>query len=180
MNNNLTQALDKLERILILEAGSTIEHNISKTAQRLRLSRLRLLHHVEEIGMIGDLSLILSTEMSILQGDLSRYSNSKEMSSSLKNALIEFDSAQRHNKLVQDGHEYHYVNLAHSLPKRRQAGLPLDEARQAFDSHSARLSNLNKARLDSEEKLIINARKSNIVAAKKVYVEQQKQALGIK
>ncbi|MDO5679608.1 MAG: hypothetical protein Q4G54_04715 [Pelistega sp.] len=176
----ITQALEQLERILVLEAGFALEHSTSNTALNLNTTRTELLGYISKIGRNNKLSILLAIEKGILQGDLERYSNSKEMLSSLNAALIELDSAERHIQLIQDKDEYHYVNLAHSLPKRRQSGLPMDEARQAFDSHHARLSNLNKARLDIEEKLIINARKNNIAEAKKMYIEQQKEVLGIK
>lgn len=177
---DINGALAKLDRILALEDSFSLEHMRSETAKNLQAVRIKLLEYVSDIGNKKNLSLILSTEKNILQGDLDRYSNSKEMAASLRNALIEFDSAERHLQLVQDKNEYNYVNLAHSLPKRRRAGLPLDEARQAFDSHAVRLSNLNKARLDAEEKLIINARKQNVDKARSIYIEQQKAALKIK
>ncbi|MDO5678977.1 MAG: hypothetical protein Q4G54_01505 [Pelistega sp.] len=169
--------LNRLYRILMVEASLILEHDLSITAIKVKNARKRLLKHIDYIGDSDELSLILATERGILQSDLDRYSNSKEMTSSLMAALNEFDSAERHLQLVQDKHEYTYVNLTHSLPKRRRAGLPMDEARQAFESHRTRLSNLNKARLDIEEKLIINARKTNIDKARTIYVQYQKAVL---
>lgn len=46
-----------------------------------------------------------------------------------------------------------------------------------FDSHAVRLSNLNKVRLDAEEKLIINAYKQNVDKTRSIYIEQQKEVL---
>nr|WP_196755593.1 hypothetical protein [Bartonella bacilliformis] len=51
------------------------------------------------------------------------------------------------------------INRGHSVSRRRKNGLPYDEARQALASHFTRLSNLDKSRLMTAEKSIIDARK---------------------
>jgi hypothetical protein len=57
--------------------------------------------------------------------------------------------------------------------------LPLDEARQAFKSHYARSSNLDKTRLSEDEKAIIEARKDNMLEAGKIYAQRQARMLGV-
>ncbi|MDR3323177.1 MAG: hypothetical protein LBS89_03135 [Zoogloeaceae bacterium] len=57
--------------------------------------------------------------------------------------------------------------------------MPLDEARQAFKSHYARLSNLDKSRLSDDDKKIIDARKTNIFNAIKLYIQRQAKTLGV-
>ena len=79
--------------------------------------------------------------------------------------------------MVDDKQEYSRVDASHSLPKNRDKGLPLDEARQAFKSHYARLNNLDKSRLSDDEKAIIDARKSNIFNAGKLYALRQAKTL---
>ena len=65
------------------------------------------------------------------------------------------------------------------MRQNRQKGLPIDEARQSFRSHYARLANLDKARLDDDEKEIIDARQEMFALAKSLYIAEQEIALGI-
>ena len=57
--------------------------------------------------------------------------------------------------------------------------LPFDEARQALAGHVARLNNMDKSRLDDDEKKIIDARRAAVSSAIKLYMTLQAQALGI-
>ena len=168
-----------MDRILASEATLTDELAKSSFAKRLSATRNHLLESLREIGKSGDLSLIVAIEKAIIQGDLDRYANSAGMLSSLKTALLELNAAERHMTLVGNIAQYKQVDASHSLPKNRKAGLPWDEARQAFNSHYARLNNLDKSRLDDDEKRIIDARKSNIGNADSLYAEQQARALGL-
>jgi hypothetical protein len=87
---------------------------------------------------------------------------------------------QRHITILKNPARYRQeIDQAHSYPKNRRAGLPYDEARQGFASHYARLNNLNKARLDDTEKKIIDARRTAIFNAEKLYIQQQAVTLGI-
>jgi len=54
-----------------------------------------------------------------------------------------------------------------------------DEARQALSSHYTRLNNLDKSRLDDDEKKMIDTRKSAIFAARNLYTERQAKNLEI-
>ena len=69
------------------------------------------------------------------------------------------------------------VNRAYSLPKNRRAGLPFDEAYHALASHQARLGNMDKSRLDDEEKGIIDARRAVMLAAGQLYAARQTASL---
>ena len=80
---------------------------------------------------------------------------------------------------VSDPAHYHEVDQSFSVSKHRKGGLPIDEARQAFRSHITRLRNMDKSRLTDEEKKLIDARKSAMSTAEKLYIALQKQALGI-
>jgi hypothetical protein len=114
-----------------------------------------------------------------LLGDLERYANSKSMISSLNNALLELKAIQNLLAIVDDKRLYAHVDKAYSLPRNREKSLPKDEAHMAFKSHYARLNNLDRSRLNDEEKEIIDARKGNIWNAGKLYAQRQAHTLGI-
>jgi hypothetical protein len=91
---------------------------------------------------------------------------------------MELTGIEKMLSIVDDEARYSLIAQGYSFPKNREKGLPLDEARQAFKSHHARLSNLDKARLPEDEKKIIDARRSNILQAGKLYAERQAKTLG--
>jgi hypothetical protein len=167
-----TNSLSKLSRILLLEAGCSNAQSVTSATKNLQKARTDLLEHVREVGRSGDLALIVATEKAIESGELEHYANSKGMVSSLNAAITELTGIEKLLAIVDDKQEYSRVNQAYSFPKNREKGLPLDEARQAFKSHYARLSNLDRARLSEDEKKIIDARKSNIFQAGKLYAER--------
>ena len=55
----------------------------------------------------------------------------------------------------------------------------MDEARQAFGSHRARLGNYLKYRLEDTEKQVIQARRTALSSAEKDYIERQAKTLGV-
>jgi hypothetical protein len=172
-------SLSQLMQILALEASWAKAHAMAPTVKNLQKERANLLNHVRKIGKRGNLELIVETEKTIVQGDFDYYANSKSMISSLNAALLELGAAERLLTIVDDKDRYASVNENHSLPRNREKGLPLDEARQAFKSHYARLDNLDKSRLSDDEKAIIDARKSNIFEAGKLYAQRQAKTLGV-
>jgi hypothetical protein len=138
-----------------------------------------IVSHVRQVARTGDLALAVSTEKTIIEGDLARYANSKAMESSLKTALQEFNAIELHLGIVDDPSRYAQVDAVHALPRNRKNGLPFDEARQAFASHIARLGNLDKSRLSDTEKALVDARKANMQQAAKLYALRQAKALGV-
>ncbi|QEE12688.1 hypothetical protein D1092_06920 [Bartonella krasnovii] len=86
---------------------------------------------------------------------------------------------KKHGALVNDPTHYKVINEAYSLPKNRKGDLPYDEAHQTMASHYARLGNLDKARLTSVEKSIIDMRRENIKAMQKLYEKMQAKAIGV-
>lgn len=164
---------------MALEASWIKELAKTPTANSLRETRNEFPLHLRNAGESRDLSAIVAIEKAIVQGDLERYANSKSMKSSLKNALLELEAIQSLLAIVDDKRLYAHVNKAYSLPKNREKGLPKDEACKSFKSHYARLNNLDKSRLSDEEKEIIDARKSNIWNAGKLYAQRQAHTLGI-
>ena len=174
-----TASLKQLEIFLLEEAGFSAELSETKTAKSLKNTRSNLLKHLCEVGKSSDLFLIIATEKSIVQGDLDRYANSKGMVSSLRAALSELEAIEHLLALLENRQQYQLIDVAHSLAKNRKAGLPVDEARQAFSSHYVRLSNLDKSRLPDDEKQLIDIRKDNIGNAEHLYIRLQADILGI-
>jgi hypothetical protein len=123
--------------------------------------------------------LILATEKALLVTDLTLYANSGAMTTSLKTALKELQAAEKSLPLVQDPVLYKAVDDSHGHPKSRMSGLPKDAVRQFFGSQAARLLNMDKSRLDGEEKAIIEQRKLNMRAADTLYIGLQQKALGV-
>jgi hypothetical protein len=175
----MKSALDKLNRLLVVEEDLALKLNQTRAARNLQDARNDLLEHIREIARRDDLSLIIATERAIVGGDLSHYANSQSMIRSLKTALSEIAAIEQHIEIVDDPDKYPVVDQAHSLPKNRKNGLPFDEARQALASHGTRLDNLDKSRLDDNEKMIVKARKSNILQADRLYAERQAKTLGV-
>ncbi|WP_375607524.1 MULTISPECIES: hypothetical protein [unclassified Bartonella] len=147
--------------------------------KKLHDVRNDLCSYLRNIEKSGGLSLLIDTERSLVENDLLRYANSKAMISSLKKALMEIDIIKKHIILVSNPAQYKTVNEVHSLPKNRKGGLPYDEARQAIASHYARLGNLDKSRLTSIEKSIIDVRKENMTIMRKLYEKMKAKAIGI-
>lgn len=172
-------SLLQLARILTREAGWFNAQLATNATKNLQKTRSKLLRHVREIGKRNDLELIVATEKAIVEADLEHYANSKGMLSSLNAALAELTVIEKLLSIVDDPQEYRRVDQSHLLPKNREAGLPLDEARQAFKSHYARLGNLDKARLSEDEKAIIEARRNNMLEAGKRYARRQIKTLGL-
>jgi len=100
------------------------------------------------------------------------------MKASLGQALIEIEAVERHLCLISEPEKYSIVAQAHSLPKKRDKNdLPLDDARTALKSHYARLANLDKSRLDKDEKDILESRQTCMATALQSYVSLQTKAL---
>jgi len=170
---------ERLSRLLSEEENLTEAHKKTTAYKRLRESRGELLAHVHEVARSGNLALMIETERMIVRGDLERYTNSKQMAASLNIALEEIAAIDRQLSIVDDPVRYQAVDQQHSLRKNREKGLPLDEARQALRSHHARLNNLDKSRLNDEEKNILDARRLLVFNAKARYIERQANTLGV-
>jgi len=99
------------------------------------------------------------------------------MVNSLKLAEEELEAVERHLELVANPAEYRLIDRGHSLRKKRENGLPLDDARSALASHRSRLQNMDKSRLDEDEKQIIEERKATMGAAIELYAKLQTTAL---
>lgn len=178
MNNGIDLEV-QVAKLLIREEENTHAINNSKLGSKLSKTRSNLLKSLKEVIKTDNSELMIKVEKSILQNDLERYSNSASMESSLKTALLEMGIIQKHLAIVGDADKYKAVNEAYEHPKNRQKGLPIDEARQGFKSHFARLVNMDKSRLSDEEKRIIDLRKTMLSTAQKLYIASQAKTLGI-
>lgn len=175
----LPSELITLESLLASEYNHDREMRASSSAEDLHDDRMRLLAYLREVGSSGDLERIVAVEKAIVGSDLSRYANSKAMTHSLQAALDDLAIIEKHMLIVADKSLYRFLDETRRRPGNRIGGLPRDEARQALAGHRTRLGNMDKARLDDDEKAIVDARKAAINAAKNLYIALQKKALGM-
>jgi len=171
--------LDELEHLLTVEESSLEELKKTRAARQLSAGRKDLLTHLRKLAKSDDLALIIAAEKKIIQGDLSRYANSAAMVSSLKAAMEGMDIIEHHITLASNKTQYTLIDQTHRMAKNRKAGLPFDEARQALAGHHARLMNLDKSRLDEDDKEIIEMRKAVMAHAQECYARRQAATLGI-
>jgi len=171
--------LDELEHLLAAEESFVEKLKQTQAARQLSGGRKKLLNHLRTLALSDDLALIIATEKQIIQGDLSRYANSAAMVNSLKAALEAMDIIEHHITLVSDNAKYTIIDQGHRMARNRRIGLPFDEARQALAGHHARLMNMDKSRLDEDDKEVIEMRKAVIAHAQDCYIQRQSATLGI-
>jgi len=160
------------------EALRVIALRATRSAHSLSAKRKEMLDYLRALVRSGNLRQVIRVEVAIVEGDLCNYANSAEMVRSLKKALVELAAVVRHLDLVADAEKYALIDQGHSLPGKRRKGLPLDDSRLALESHLGRLRNMDKARLDEDEKELIEARKALLAAAITGYTILQANALG--
>jgi len=149
----------------------------TKPSQRLARQRKRLSDVLRRVARSRDLALIIGVETILLKGDLENYANSKAMHKSLSAALNEMQAVVLHLALVADKEKYRFVNETHNIAKTRQADMPLDDARLALAAHRTRLENLDKSRLEEEEKELLEIRKDYMHESIDLYIDFQRKAL---
>ena len=164
---------------MVVGAWSVKRHGQAPTAGGVAEFRKTLLADVKAISTSDSAELIVAMEKALVQHDLEYYANSKTMIGSLNTALSEFAMIERQLGKVDDPEQYKATDQSFGLAKNRSKGLPLDEARQAFKSHYARLVNLDKAPLDDLQKKLIEARKSGFYRAQQQYIARQANTLGV-
>ena len=170
-----------IKRLLATEAQAFDKHKAVPSAKELVDARNALLIRVNEIAASDNGESIIAMERALVENDLDRYAkaNDKEMIGSLNAALHGFMAIERKHRIVDNPEQYQRVNEEFSFPKNRKQGLPLDEARQTFSSHRARLGNYVKYRLEDTEKQIIHARRKALRIAEKDYIARQARTLGV-
>ena len=159
------KTIEDIISLMLLGALSIKEHRAAPTARKVAEFRQTLLTDVKAISESGSAELVVAMEKALVQHDLEYYANSKTMIGSLNTALSEFAMIERQLGKVDGPAKYKATDQSFGLAKNRSKGLPLDEARQAFKSHYARLVNLDKAPLDDLQKKLIEARQSGFYRA---------------
>ena len=169
-----------IKRSLATEAQAIAKNRATPSARELVDARKALLARIKEIAATGKAELIVEMEKDFIQNDLDRYAkaNDKEMTGSLNAALLGVAAIEQQLEIVDDPERYKAIDRGHGLPKNRKQGLPLDEARQSFASHRARLGNYVKYRLEETEKQIIHERRRAQGIAEKDYIARQAKTLG--
>lgn len=174
-----TGSIETFSRLLLDERALWAASRTTLPAEELAATRQDIRTHLKDVGKSGDIGLILATEKTLLVTDLTLYANSPAMKNSLGTALAELKAAEKLLPKAADPALYKSVDDDHSLPKNRSQGVPKDEARQFFRSHDTRLTNLDRSRLDNEEKAIVDERKRNVRVAEKLYISLQQKTLGV-
>ena len=172
---------DQRQRLLGRESVAVDEHREAPSAAKLVDARKALIAYVREIAASGNAEAIIEMEKDFIQNDLERYARAddKEMIGSLNAALLGVAAIKQQLELVDDPQKYQAIDRGHALPKNRKQGLPLDEARQSFSSHRARLGNYVKYRLEETEKQLVRERKKALGIADKDYIARQARTLGV-
>jgi len=168
--------LNKVEDVLSVEEEDVLRLRATRAARQLSKRRKELLALIQEAARLRDVSLIISIELAIVRGDLLRYANSKGMRSSLRLALEELLATETHLGYVADKLRYAIINQAHSLKQKRVNGK--DDARTALASHIGRLGNMDKSRLEEEEKDLVDGRRAAMKVAEECYIALQSEMLG--
>ncbi len=128
----------------------------------------------------GDIGSMMDDERLILSHTLEFSANSPQEKNSLKSAIAQLDEARKCFENLQtdpDGYKKNVVDTYST--KKKPAGLPLDVAREFFQSHNTRLDNLLASKAAHFEKLLVTQRKDNLRVIKDAYVELQRKALGL-
>lgn len=159
----------------------TLRYKISKSPliQKEKTATQNIASHLIKIRKTNDPALILKAERLILTDELEYRSNDPIQVSSLQASIESLDATIKLFEKVRDPQAYKSVDEEHSTRKRRSGGLPLDQAREFFLGHNARLMNLKKATLTEEDKNLLDIRRENIRTVAKTYVQEQKKTLGL-
>ena len=175
-------APENIKGLLAKEAATFDKHKGVPSAKELADARKVVLTRVKEITASGNVEAIIDMEKDFLQNDLDIYAKAtdKEMIGSLKAGLQGIAAIKRKYQIVDDPERYRFVNEDNMFPKNRRQGLPLDEAREAFGSHRARLGNYLKADLEETKKQVIQARIKALSVVEKDYIARQAETLGVK
>ena len=172
--------IEDIKTLMVSGAARNKKQRKTQAAQGVAEFKKTLLTALKEVSINGSAELIVTMEQAIVQHDLEYYTNSATMKGSLNNALSELEIIRKKLAIVDDPEKYKATDENFILARNRSKGLPVDEARQSFKSHFARLVNLDKAPLDDLDKQIIEVRKSAIHRAQKQYIERQANTLGVK
>ena len=172
---------EERQQLLIRESVAVDEHRKVPSAAALVDARKILIAHAREIAASGNAEAIIEMEKDFIQNDLEHYARAddKEMIGSLNASLLGIAAIKQQLELVDDPQKYQAIDRGYALPKNRKQGLPLDEARQSFSSHRARLGNYVKYRLEETEKQFVRERGKALSIAEQDYIARQARTLGV-
>ena len=174
-------APENIKGSLAEEAAAFNKHKGVPSAKELADARKVVLTDVKETTASGNVEAIIKMERDFLEHDLNHYAKAhdKEMTGSLKAGLEGITAIEQQLEIVDDPEKYKAVDRAHTMRRNRKQGLPVDEARQAFGSHRARLTNYLRADLEETKKQVIQARIKALSVVEKDYIERQAKTLGV-
>lgn len=140
-------------------------------------SIMKTIRYLRQQAQERDIDFMLQDERLMLTHSLAFDANSPEEKSSLQTAIIQLDESRRcFEALLSDPLAYKKNEATYSS-KKKEAGLPLDAARDFFRSHSTRLGNILSGKSLRIEKELIRQRKDNLHVVKDAYIEIQRKAL---
>jgi hypothetical protein len=136
--------------------------------------------YLREQAKTEGIGILLADERLILSHTLEFAANSLQEKNSLKSAIAQLDEARKCFENLLANPEAYKENVVDAYStKKKPSGLPLDVAREFFQSHNTRLDNLLSGKSPHFEKLLVMQRKENLRIMKDAYIELQRKALGL-
>lgn len=166
-------AAEERERALVEAARDRIAPLPGETRTKLRGT-------VRQVGVSGDLELIMEIEKRLLSEELQHRVAAPSQATALENSLSDLGIAADLVVKVREPEAYRAVADDHRRDRNKDRhGAPLDEARQVFTSHANRLTRAESAlgQGEASEKQLLAVRRGNISAANKLYQDLQARAL---
>lgn len=136
-------------------------------------------NHLRQQAKERNVGSMLDDERLMLTHSLKFDANSQEEKNSLKAAIEQLDESRSCFESLTTDPEAYKKNEKTYPSKKKEAGLPLDAARDFFKSHTTRLTNILTGKSSHYEKVLVRQRKENLNIVKDAYVELQRKALGI-
>ena len=140
---------------------------------------MKTVAHLRQQAKEGNISSMLDDESIMLSHSLEFDANSQEEKNSLRTAIDQLDESRRCFASLTSNPGAYKENVDTFPSKKKEAGLPLDAAREFFKSHSTRLTNILSGKSSHYEKVLVRQRKDNLKVIKDAYVELQRKALGL-
>ena len=170
--------LESLGFLLVAEEFSVKTIRECDDAKKLADTRIRLLDVYRAAIDSGNIDLMLAVENKTLLETKERYANSDAMLKSLNAALSSIDLIRASIDIMRDP-SGGYRNTLVTHARKMRKGVPYDSGREAISGHFTRLVNLDKSNLTDEEKDLIDMRQKLVREVEKLYIGEQKLALGI-
>lgn len=175
MAGSIDKLLSRLSRAL-----STRERLIKSRPQKAHNTALmKTIDYLQQEAKKRDIDSMLAQERLILTHSLEFDANSPEEKNSLQSAIDQLEECRRcFQALTANPRAYQEMAVTYSA-RKKEAGLPMDAARDFFRSHSTRLANILSGKSSEFEKMMVRQRRDNLHVVKDMYVELQRKALGV-